>query len=337
MGTALISAIKYGIDLVARASVALKVSKSGDTMTGQLTLPGGGLGSQAITYAEAFALATGTAGLLQNYNISTTVGGTPAVGTIRYNNATQVSATELLMAVVTSDGLDLTNFIAQMAIGDTFYIQQETSSANYQRWQATAAPVIGGGYATIAVTLLSSAGTGTTNFADSLPIIIYGKSASAPMTTDALAEGSLNLYFTESRVLGTDLAGWTVGANSTVLATDTITQAIGKLQGQTDAINAVKTPITVSGSRALADSDHDCLLRVTGAYTLTHNAGLRADFKCRVINTTANQCTFANGTASFENSYGISTAKTRAIAAAMAYIEVGTAANILHVDGDISA
>lgn len=337
MGTALISAIKYGIDLVARASVALKVSKSGDTMTGQLTLPGGGLGSQAITYAEAFALATGTAGLLQNYNISTTVGGTPAVGTIRYNNATQVSATELLMAVVTSDGLDLTNFIAQMAIGDTFYIQQETSSANYQRWQATAAPVIGGGYATIAVTLLSSAGTGTTNFADALPIIIYGKSASAPMNTDALAEGVLNLYFTESRVLGTDLAGWTVGANSTVLATDTITQAIGKLQGQTDAINAVKTPITVSGSRALADSDHEHLLLVTGAYTLTANSGLRADFRCRVQQTSASQVTFANGTATFRNSYGIGANAKTAAQYATAYIEPGPSSTELAIIGDITA
>lgn len=303
MGSVLISAVKYGIDLVARAAVALKVSKSGDTMTGQLTLPGGGAGSQAITYSEAYSLATGMASLLTNYNISTTVGGTPASGTIRYNNATQTSATSILMSVMASDGIDLTNFIAQLAVGDTMYLQDEVASANYQRWQLTEVPSFGSGYATLAVSLLTSAGTGTTGFADALPIIIWGKNAAIPMTTDALAEGVVNLYFTDARVSA-----------------------------------VVKAPITVSASRALADTDHDRMLLVTGAYTLTRNSGLRTDFKCRVQNTTTSQCTFANGTGSFSNSYGIgASAKTAAIAGATASIDPASGANDSHLEGDITA
>lgn len=282
--------------------LADKVSKTGDTMTGHLEVPSGAAGQQAISYAQAYQLTTGTAGLLQNYNISTTVGGTPASGTLRYNNATQTSATEIIISVLASDGLDLTNFIAQMTGGEVLYLQQETNSANYQRWELTAAPVFGSGYATLAVSLLSSAGTGTTGFADALPAIIWSHAAPAPMTTDELPEGVTNLYFTDARV----------GA-------------------------IVKTPIAVSGSRALADSDHEHLLLVTGAYTLTANSGLRADFRCRVQQTSASQVTFANGTATFRNSYGIGANAKTAAQYATVYIEPGPSSTELAIIGDITA
>lgn len=51
-------------------------------------------------------------------------------------------------------------------------------------------------------------------------------------STDDVPEGSSNLYFTESRVLLTLLAGVTFLTNSSVLVTDTIRIGIGKLQAQ---------------------------------------------------------------------------------------------------------
>lgn len=57
--------------------------------------------------------------------------------------------------------------------------------------------------------------------------------------TDDLAEGSTNLYFTEARVLATDLAGFSDATATPVLATDTVLQGIGKLQGQINAVSAV--------------------------------------------------------------------------------------------------
>lgn len=54
-------------------------------------------------------------------------------------------------------------------------------------------------------------------------------------TTDNLAEGVTNKYFTEARVRATPLTGYVIGANTAVLATDTIPAAIGKLEAKINA------------------------------------------------------------------------------------------------------
>lgn len=54
--------------------------------------------------------------------------------------------------------------------------------------------------------------------------------SSSPATTDALPEGSTNLYFTVARVLATTLAGF-ASAVGAVTTADTILSALGKLQG----------------------------------------------------------------------------------------------------------
>lgn len=66
------------------------------------------------------------------------------------------------------------------------------------------------------------------------------------VTTSAITEGT-NLYFTSARSLATVLSGFTTGANSTVLATDTVLSAFGKTQGQI-AAKLDKTGGTVSGN-----------------------------------------------------------------------------------------
>jgi len=51
----------------------------------------------------------------------------------------------------------------------------------------------------------------------------------SPGTTDALAEGSTNLYFSESRVRNTVLTGLSLASSAAVSATDSVLAAIGKL------------------------------------------------------------------------------------------------------------
>ncbi|MGZ3757226.1 MAG: beta strand repeat-containing protein [Mucilaginibacter sp.] len=60
----------------------------------------------------------------------------------------------------------------------------------------------------------------------------------SPGSTDALAEGSTNLYLTVARVLATVLTGLSLGTVSAVAATDTILQGFGKLQAQINAFAA---------------------------------------------------------------------------------------------------
>jgi len=64
--------------------------------------------------------------------------------------------------------------------------------------------------------------------------------SSAIANTDALPEGSSNLYFTTQRVRDATLTGFTP-TNSAIISTDNVVQAFGKAQGQIDGLAEVAT------------------------------------------------------------------------------------------------
>jgi hypothetical protein len=64
-------------------------------------------------------------------------------------------------------------------------------------------------------------------------------------STNQLAEGNLNLYFTQLRSISSVLAGYAVGSNSAVAAADTVLLAIGKIQGQLNAAFAELTNLAL--------------------------------------------------------------------------------------------
>ena len=61
---------------------------------------------------------------------------------------------------------------------------------------------------------------------------VQGGASGSLANTDALAEGSTNLYFTESRVRNTILTGIDLATNAAISATDSVLSAFGKLQKQ---------------------------------------------------------------------------------------------------------
>lgn len=69
---------------------------------------------------------------------------------------------------------------------------------------------------------------------------VYVALTSSPGSTDAVAEGSVNLYFTTARVLATLLSGLSLAVGSAVVSTDSLLVAIGKLQKQISDIIASK-------------------------------------------------------------------------------------------------
>ena len=60
----------------------------------------------------------------------------------------------------------------------------------------------------------------------------YTQLVASPGTTDALSEGSNNLYFTASRVRDTLLTGLAMATNAVITAADSVLLALGKLQRQ---------------------------------------------------------------------------------------------------------
>lgn len=72
--------------------------------------------------------------------------------------------------------------------------------------------------------------------------------ATANSNTDSLAEGPTNKYFTETRVLATLMAGFTLIAGGTVSAADSLLVAVGKLQKQINDLFSGKQDTLVSGT-----------------------------------------------------------------------------------------
>jgi hypothetical protein len=90
-----------------------------------------------------------------------------------WNNATQTSATQINIDHINADNVDIDIFLALLAVGDVLIIQDKTNSANYQKWEVSSAiTVVANDYVQVPVTLITSAGTGTTGFANNAAVIL---------------------------------------------------------------------------------------------------------------------------------------------------------------------
>jgi hypothetical protein len=88
----------------------------------------------------------------------------------------------------------------------------------------------------------------------------YIQLVASPGTTDAVSEGSTNLYFKAARVLATILTGIGFSTATAVLATDSILQAIGKLQAQVTTLFNRSIPAGGTTGQVLAkasNTDYD--------------------------------------------------------------------------------
>jgi hypothetical protein len=89
-----------------------------------------------------------------------------------WNNATQVSATQININHLNDDGVDIDIFLALIKTSDVIFVQDKNNSGNYQKWTVSATPTMQVDYIEIPVTLSASAGTGTTGFANNHQIIV---------------------------------------------------------------------------------------------------------------------------------------------------------------------
>jgi len=115
-----------------------------------------------------------TSAILGEYKISTNTTPPPSVGYIEYNNATQVSATEITVHTETQDGIDIALLLSILPVGGAVVIQDKNEHTNYQIWEISATPVDNTTYWTFPVTLNSSGGTGTSNFPNNHEVFLAG-------------------------------------------------------------------------------------------------------------------------------------------------------------------
>lgn len=94
---------------------------------------------------------------------------------------------------------------------------------------------------------------------------VYAEINPSPGTTDALAEGSTNLYFSEHRVRNTVLTGLSLAVSAAVTAADTVLSAVGKLQAQISLRAPLASPALTGNPTAPTTSatDNDTSIATT--------------------------------------------------------------------------
>lgn len=102
----------------------------------------------------------------------------------------------------------------------------------------------------------------------------YTPIIASPGTTDAVTEGSTNLYFTTNRVRQVLLAGLSTAVGGVIAATDNIMQALGKLQNQITVLLGSRRAwagnvIGVNDGRAVLASEVGYCLRLTPTKAIT--------------------------------------------------------------------
>lgn len=166
----------------------------------------------ALTNVENKSSAT-IRGEITSSNVTTALTFTPAnaaliganSGIAQLDSGGKVPAAQLPAYV--DDVLEYANFAALPGTGASgiIYITIDTTPAKQYRWTGSA----------------------------------YQEMVSSPGTTDAITEGSTNLYFTAARVLAAVLSGLSLATNAAITSADTVLGALGKLQKQiTDMIAA---------------------------------------------------------------------------------------------------
>ncbi len=79
----------------------------------------------------------------------------------------------------------------------------------------------------------------------------YAAIVASPGSTDAVTEGSTNLYFTALRVRSAVLTGLTTVTAAAIAATDTVLQALQKLQAQIDGKLSSNLATAITNTKAL--------------------------------------------------------------------------------------
>jgi hypothetical protein len=101
------------------------------------------------------------------YNAHNGITGIPTSGQLQWDNSTQINSTTITVSHLTRDNLDIDVFLAILKTNDLLIVQDENNSANYQKWTISSTPtIVDNSHVIVPVALTSSAGTGTTNFAN---------------------------------------------------------------------------------------------------------------------------------------------------------------------------
>lgn len=134
------------------------------------------------------ATATGFGNSLWAYKAKTSAtSGDPDAGYMLWNNATQISSTQLNFSHLVQDGFDIELLFDYLNVGNEIIIQDKDDSTNNQIWTISGSvTIVPNSYVQVPVTLVSSSGNGTTNFANNHEIFVLNQSVSGGGAVDSV-------------------------------------------------------------------------------------------------------------------------------------------------------
>jgi hypothetical protein len=233
--------VEVGTTTTGAAGTNASVTNSGTTSAAvfNFTIPRGDTGA---------AGASGGSSTAWRYRAKTNAtSGYPTNGHLLWNNATQTSATEILVSHLDDEGSDIEFFLSFFLDGQKIFIQNRDDSSQNQVWEISGTPTVTNpntstAYYTFPVTLISSAGAAFTNNHS----ILFGSIAAAvnAVTSATTSDGTANL----------DVASLEIFPNGSISLASTNSGGVVILSGQaaTDA-RSIAFP-NASGNLALVAS-----------------------------------------------------------------------------------
>jgi hypothetical protein len=280
-----------------------------DKTTGSGSGPTGPTGPQGNTGATGAQGEPGQSSNYYSYKVHTTTQTPPTGnGEIRYNNATQTSSTILYLDHLDNNGDDIDIFLSLLKQNDNLIIQDASDSNNYQTWRINSAPtVILNDYTSIPVTGITSAGTGTSGFANNHQVLfIVFSSPIATAYVESLRGLTGAVGITNGSGIGLSVSGNTLTVSNTgVLSFNGLTGAVtgvttgnantfGPLQSFTNGISSAggtfsaltrfTAGISASGGVTLAGSLQGSTASFSGPVTINKSSafGITAESRFAV-------------------------------------------------------
>lgn len=238
--------------------------------------------SVRTTLGDIAALATGgggtSVGTQYVAELSSAADSDPGAGLLKWNHATQASATVLFLDDTTADGANLTGWWSALDAGGFCYLQHATDQDTWQIWEITAV-TDATGYVKLGVTLLAAGDA----FADGDPMLVtLQQGGSGGGAGDFSGPGSS----TDNALVRFDGAGGKTGQSSGVLVTDA-----NEISGYKGNINR---QTGTSYTLIAADSGKIVELANAASIALTADPALPAGFCCTIVQALAGVVTIAS-------------------------------------------
>ena len=196
-GTA--ATVTVGTTTTGAAGTNASVTNSGTTSAAVLN----------FTIPQGAAGANGGSSTAWKYKAKTNAtSGYPTNGHLLWNNATQLSATEILVSHLNDDGSDIELFLSFFVEGQKLFIQNRDDSSQNQIWEITGTPTVTNqntstSYYTFPVTLVSSQGASFNNS----HLILFGTitEATNSVTSATTSDGTATLSIADLEVVGGEI------------------------------------------------------------------------------------------------------------------------------------